>query len=755
MDIKPFLHEHHLLFDEYLDQEAFCDHCNRQIDGWAFTCETCKFWLHESCAKQQLPSTISHPLHSQHLLTLLFTDYFYVCGKCFSLTRRCIYRCKDCDFNLDLLCASSTTNDETPHEEWERSYHRYKTIEHFSHVDKLNLFNYRKVGKDEYICRWCEKLLSGMSYGCFLFCTSEEVFFHESCLINMPTIISKHHFHPSHPLYLRDLPGSLICNACGDELKSKKTNGYSCTKCIFHLHVTCATFQPSLKHELHEHHLTYFKIKHYFGSLQCKKCNEMIRLNESESAFYRCVECDFNLHLRCASLPFTAKHEYHRHELMLVHSFIEDGSNEYYCDICEKERKPKHHVYCCKKCKFVAHIGCVLHKSIDTEFEHGSTSSLVDSKASIGKVTEQEGTEIDYFDHQHPLRFYEVIRKNESLLCHACWLKIYDQAYVCKYGCAIYLHKACTKLSYELLHPLHPQHSLKLITSGLRFTCDECRERVDSGYVYMCYACDFKLDVKCATLSVPKHESQRLKEMERRSKLCPLNQLHKLNFFIYGSTLWTHPRCHFCAQVIRGPSYRCFNCEYKLHESCLGFPLEMQLHFHPLHNLRLIPVEERICLVCKDASYLKIKYSCLQCDLHLHPYCAKSLKRMVKSKSHVHNLYYFGPNAWNKFYHEGKTCDECKERFSFTPFYFCMECGIKLHIKCAVPHSVKSKYHIHPFTLKGHSLKEDLGEYYCDICEEERDPQHHSYYCAKCEGLFVAHIDCVLNSVSSPTIYNL
>ncbi|XP_022719701.1 uncharacterized protein LOC111277541 [Durio zibethinus] len=559
MDIKPFLHEHYLLFDKYKDQKACCDHCNQRIVGWAFTCETCKFWLHESCAKQQLPGQIPHPLHSQHLLTLHVARSFYICDRCLSLTQGCIYSCKKCNLNLDLICASLTTPYKTPQEASERSHHRHKTIQYFSHSHRLSLFNYRKVRKDEYSCRWCEKLLSGMPYGCLRYpCSSRE--------------------------------------------------------------------------------------------------------------------------------------------------------------------------------------------SIDNNFEHGSTSSLVDREVTIGKVTGQKGTEIDYFDHEHPLRFYEVIRKNESFLCKACTLEIYDQAYVCKYGCKYYLHKACTKLSHELLHPLHPQHSLKLITSRFQFTCDECRQWFD-GFCYRCYACDFKLDVKCATLSVPENESQRLKEMETRSKLCPFNQHHKLNFFIYGSTLRFYPECHFCDQQLQGPSYECIYCEYKLHESCLEFPLEMQLHFHPLHSLRLIPFARKTCLVCKYLIYRKIRYSCLQCDLHVHPYCAKSQKRTVKSKSHMHNLYYFGPNAGSGFYRDKKTCDECKERFSRTPFYFCMECGIMLHIKCTVPHSVKSKYHIHPLTLKDYFKEDDSGEYYCDICEEERDPQHHSYYCAKCEAPFVAHIDCGLNSV--------
>ncbi|WRX22742.1 DC1 - like 10, partial [Theobroma cacao] len=42
------------------------------------------------------------------------------------------------------------------------------------------------------------------------------------------------------------------------------------------------------------------------------------------------------------------------------------------------------------------------------------------------------------------------------------------------------------------------------------------------------------------------------------------------------------------------------------------------------------------------------------------------------------------------------------------------------------------------------SIKEDdCGEYYCDICEEKRDPTHQVYYCKKCT--YITHIQCVLN----------
>ncbi|XP_052879872.1 uncharacterized protein LOC128286584 [Gossypium arboreum] len=76
-----------------------------------------------------------------------------------------------------------------------------------------------------------------------------------------------------------------------------------------------------------------------------------------------------------------------------------------------------------------------------------------------------------------------------------------------------------------------------------------------------------------------------------------------------------------------------------------------------------------------------------------------------------------------------------------------MECDTKLHIvECALPPSLKSKYHLHPCTLKPGFMEDDSGQNYCNICEEERDPKDHVYYCTECQGHFVAHINCMLNS---------
>ncbi|XVF42312.1 hypothetical protein PTKIN_Ptkin01aG0350900 [Pterospermum kingtungense] len=228
MDDKPLLHQHHLLFDYYNNQEATCEKCNQKIHGCAYKCESCSFWLQSACAPQQLPPKISHLLHSQHPLTLHCKDNDFVCKGCFNLSGGHCYICKDCNFIIDVLCAPYTNYDS-----WEE---------------------------------------------------------------------------------------------------------------------------------------------------------------QGQSSDDRCVP-----------IPPSTKHGYHRHALKLMDLYVEDDSGEYYCDICEEERNPKHPVYYCEKCKFVTHIQCAINK--------------VDYNSLIPKLMEQEETEednaesdqsrveIEHFNNQHPCNF--------------------------------------------------------------------------------------------------------------------------------------------------------------------------------------------------------------------------------------------------------------------------------------------------------------------------------------------------------------
>ncbi|KAK6285017.1 hypothetical protein POUND7_003969, partial [Theobroma cacao] len=185
------------------------------------------------------------------------------------------------------------------------------------------------------------------------------------------------------------------------------------------------------------------------------------------------------------------------------------------------------------------------------KLDQSSNSSLLDSEASTLKV------HIEHFDHQHPLSYNEAIEQNESLLCNGCCQEIFDQYYACE-DCKYYLHGTCTTLSYEVSHPLHCQHPLKLFTDKVEFICHGCRDH-SNGFAYMCLPCDFQLDVKCATTPIPpKNEGQKQTEMEKVSKLCLFNQNHKLDFFNRRPNLKDLAlECDACKLPILGPGYTC------------------------------------------------------------------------------------------------------------------------------------------------------------------------------------------------------
>ncbi|XVE79812.1 hypothetical protein DITRI_Ditri14bG0086300 [Diplodiscus trichospermus] len=330
------------------------------------------------------------------------------------------------------------------------------------------------------------------------------------------------------------------------------------------------------------------------------------------------------------------------------------------------------------------------------------------------------------------------------------------QAYGCE-SCKYFLHKTCAKLSHEVLHPLHPQHPLGLSANEDIFFCDECRT-FTNGFNYVCYECDFKLDVKCATSTAPNNENQGLKEIERDST-CFFCRHHSLVFFNTRHLPFEDFKCAACCLPNLGPTYFCPNCLYPLHESCLGFPRGIQLPIlqgSPLHPV-LVGHNHTACSACSGTISKRIisyRYRQPRYSLNFHLQCANSLTRAIQSTSHEHPVFYFGTECQKLFAGMMSTslilkCNQCRKSCTGLPFYRCFICDINLHLECVpIPHFIKSECHFHPFILKKYFVEDDLGEYYCDVCEKERHPQDHVYYCKKCRGLFIAHIKCVLNQVS-------
>ncbi|KAB1227838.1 hypothetical protein CJ030_MR1G007060 [Morella rubra] len=93
----------------------------------------------------------------------------------------------------------------------------------------------------------------------------------------------------------------------------------------------------------------------------------------------------------------------------------------------------------------------------------------------------------------------------------------------------------------------------------------------------------------------------------------------------------------------------------------------------------------------------------------------------------------------------GQECKACGDPEDKRDDYFVcpnQNCNFTLGFECAtLPSKARHRYDDHLLTLT-FTAEDDTGEYYCLICEEERDLNHWFYYCAKCE--FAAHPQCVL-----------
>jgi hypothetical protein len=87
-----------------------CLVCEEQAEGPGYKCSAseCNFRFHKSCA--QLPRQMHHPSHANHVLILelprLYSSHCNVCGKW--CRRSLFYRCNECNFNIDITCATRT-----------------------------------------------------------------------------------------------------------------------------------------------------------------------------------------------------------------------------------------------------------------------------------------------------------------------------------------------------------------------------------------------------------------------------------------------------------------------------------------------------------------------------------------------------------------------------------------------------------------------------------------------------------------------
>ncbi|KAL5574106.1 hypothetical protein UlMin_023703 [Ulmus minor] len=235
-------------------------------------------------------------------------------------------------------------------------------------------------GKCDRVVRHCLACQSHWSFGLAYTCQKScENVLHKACA-ELPQKIEHPSYHPHHSLKLQFCEPRQSCSACYK--RGGKLMYFCCDQgCNFILGTECAFLAPTMTWNRDDDHFLFLIERAYYGSDQkCYFChnsyekqlvkdhNEVIH---TQSFLFRCFECDFNIHFLCGPFPSIIKHECHVHSLSLV-DYIDDDddsedkdSNDYYCDACEKKRNPQRfRVYYCGKCKYVAHIHCVISEVI-------------------------------------------------------------------------------------------------------------------------------------------------------------------------------------------------------------------------------------------------------------------------------------------------------------------------------------------------------------------------------------------------------
>ncbi|XP_059442036.1 uncharacterized protein LOC132174391 [Corylus avellana] len=463
----------------------------------------------------------------------------------------------------------------------------------------------------------------------------------------------------------------------------------------------------------------------------CFGCDEPVL-----GAAYKCSisECSFLIHKSCTELSYHINHHLHPNHTLSLQTL-----NKNRCDTCCRSHD-RSFFYRCTSCSFKLDIKCA----------HNPLS-----------VNPNDC-------HQH--EFFSLGRRIQ-FNCDACGEEITNLAYKVCSICKLLVHYRCAEIPRKVKIKLH-NHILNLIYSLPEIKkhddtfCRICYEKVNIQYAaYYCQECSYIFHTEClrrfrnmygelptTSESVPNksvgHATHLIKALNQAEDEGPhlgeiqhfSHQQHKL--IIYSGEIKNDMLCQGCMElIISAPFYGCVECNFFIHTRCTKLPTRIEQHRLDLfHTLTLLPRASTksgvfFCDICSRHHH-GFTYECNTCfgGKTLDVQCG-SIPEILKHEGHQHSLYL----ALDSHHRKCKACPKDNEEYVFV----CISCNFILGIRCAnLPLVARHKYDTHLLKLTYSTTVKYSGEYYCLICEEERDPNHWFYYCEECD--FPAHPECVL-----------
>jgi hypothetical protein len=145
--------------------------------------------------------------------------------------------------------------------------------------------------------------------------------------------------------------------------------------------------------------------------------------------------------------------------------------------------------------------------------------------------------------------------------------------------CSFVIHDSCAQLSYQINHPLHPDHTLSLRQPG-QCHCLACCTSHDRAFFYNCDSCDFQLCIKCIN-TFPTNP----------------NDCHHHQFVSISRQIQSI--CDACGKEIKNFTYLCSICKILVHNRCANIPRTFKIKQHNhLSTSSILLIKSRRAKTC-------------------------------------------------------------------------------------------------------------------------------------------------------------
>ncbi|KAJ4888933.1 Cysteine/Histidine-rich C1 domain family protein [Raphanus sativus] len=443
---------------------------------------------------------------------------------------------------------------------------------------------------------------------------------------------------------------------------------YRCQECEeFFIHIDCLDHFHEAYHTFHPQHPLKSLDKSYGGEVpdyadkNCLLCGKNLNLVHQ---LHHCDVCNVSICRECMRNPPPVDVDClktHEHQLHLVPRLI-----DFTCNACgtQGSRSP----YFCLPCNFMIHRECI----------------------DLPRV-------ININRHDHRISYTPRLGHGEWK-CRVCRKKVdgFYGAYTCAKCPSFSVHARCATRSdvwdmveregtpdeeeeiapYEVIddntirHFSHDHHNLQFNKDEMILSentlCKACVFQIGEEPFYICkqQECDFILHEKCANL--PR------KKRHVRNNL-PFTLRADSHSYFRGVT---------CDQYSTGFRYESVNSvPIDVRCASISDSLDHESHPHPLYYYNWAIDYRKSCSRCGKVD--TIYFYCDECeDYKVDGKCAMLPKKVLRNRYDDHPLFlsYEDMNVDEKYW-----CEACETKVdSKRGFYTCNDCGVILHISCAL-----------------------------------------------------------------------